>query len=178
MSVLSGTTPPVEQLAALDNSFEQFAGTTPSLEQLAAAQPSMSLDTDMVTRGFVPRNALVRLGKEEDAVLAAEKARELIKHFSDEESSIKNYLRTTRGVIVTDDHIAQEPKAPGQLSAESGSFADLQQLTDDLLAQCLVLRFHQDSDLAKFGAKIVVRDRSMTRGLEAYAKSRGLDLGN
>ncbi|KAK3376810.1 hypothetical protein B0T24DRAFT_619753 [Lasiosphaeria ovina] len=176
--IYAGITPTPEDVAAMHYPFEQFAGTTPTLQQLAAAKPSMSLDTDIITHGFVPRNSLVRLGKEEDSANAAEKARELINYFSQEESDIRNFLRQTRDITITDDHIAQQPKEPLQLSAESGSFAHLQELIDDLLARCLVLEYHKDSDLPKFGAQIIIRDRSAKKGLEAYAKSRGLELGN
>ncbi|KAK0712945.1 hypothetical protein B0T26DRAFT_753120 [Lasiosphaeria miniovina] len=89
----AGITPTPEDVAAMHYPFEQFAGTTPTLQQLAAAKPSMLLDTDIIAYGFVPRNSLVRLGKEENTAIAAEKARELINYFSKEESDIKKFLR-------------------------------------------------------------------------------------
>jgi hypothetical protein len=144
---------------------------------MAPARPILKLDTDNLTRGFVARNKLTNLGKEQDPIAAAGKVGELINWYGKEESSIRGYL-TIRGVKIEDEGLLQQPKDQDQLGAESGSFVDLQKVAKDIEDTVAKLKECPNSGLEKIAATIFVRERSMKKGLEAYARAKGLDLGS
>ncbi|CAK7237553.1 hypothetical protein SBRCBS47491_010016, partial [Sporothrix bragantina] len=130
------------------------------------ANPSqgLKLETDILTRGFVPTDKIKSLAKELDTGAASEKVKELVSYCQKEEQQVKRHL-SDRGVEFTDADLAPAYDGPVQRSIEAGSLQDLEQVAAATLDLTTKLKDTQGDNLTKMAADIICRERALIDGL-------------
>ncbi|CAK7200426.1 hypothetical protein SEUCBS139899_003121 [Sporothrix eucalyptigena] len=136
---------------------------------MANPRQGLRLETDILTRGFVPADRIRSLGKELDTRAASEKVKELVSYYQKEEQQVKRHL-SDRGVEFTDADLAPADDGPVQLSIEAGSLQDLEQIAAVTLDLTTMLKATQGDNLTKLAADIIRRERALIDGLYEYAK--------